>query len=31
MSSPELIQGPGVLPKRGGKQVVKRKDREGGW
>ena len=25
---PELIQGPGVLPKWGGKQVVKR---EGGW
>ena len=26
--SPELIQGPGVLPNWGGKQVVKR---EGGW
>ena len=28
---PELIQGPGVLPNRGGKQVVKREEREGGW
>ena len=26
--APELIQGPGVLPNWGGKQVVKR---EGGW
>jgi len=27
-TTPELIQGPGVLPNWGGKQVVKR---EGGW